>query len=62
MSMLMIKCPETGRWVPTGYSAADQKDFETKEYPVNKFLCRECGWSHTWTRTDVLLLEAQEQS
>jgi endogenous inhibitor of DNA gyrase (YacG/DUF329 family) len=51
----MIKCPITGKAVPTGFGA-DQQSFESSSYSQNTFgPCPACGKMHTWDKKDAWL-------
>ncbi len=55
MPRVMIKCPKTGKPVPTGMGA-DQKSFESGCFRDNSFgPCPECGQRHIWQKDDAFL-------
>ena len=54
MGQIVIKCPVTGRLVPTGMGA-DKSSFEASSYEGNSFQCPECGNMHTWDKKDAQL-------
>jgi len=56
MPMLMIKCPSTGKHVPTG-NFMDAAAFQD---PTNVFFrdyvhCPHCGQTHIWDKADAWL-------
>ena len=53
MPVLMIKCPKTGKEVPTGV-AMDQMSFRTAKLSNNSVGCPHCGGSHVWGKKDVI--------
>lgn len=55
MAALMIRCPTTGKPVPTGM-AADKESFKTMNYDNNSVQCPHCKQPHTWSKKDVLSL------
>ncbi|MGH6890181.1 MAG: hypothetical protein ACREHF_13470 [Rhizomicrobium sp.] len=52
MPMVMIKCPKTGKEVPTGI-AMDKKSFESSEMANNKLHCPHCKEMHVWNKADA---------
>lgn len=54
MASVMIKCPKTGKLVPTGISM-DKKSFETAKLENNAVGCPACGGNHTWSKKDAVL-------
>jgi endogenous inhibitor of DNA gyrase (YacG/DUF329 family) len=57
MSTVMIKCPETGKAVSTGF-AMDKRTFENATMSNNSVHCPACGKDHTWEKKDAWLEEA----
>lgn len=54
MPMLMIKCPKTGKPVPTGINMP-QESLDSSTLESNTIgRCPACGESHTWGKRDVL--------
>jgi hypothetical protein len=58
MGRVIIQCPRTGKWVPTGFEM-NQHGFEVarerlKENPLE---CPECGETHYWDMTEAFLEE-----
>ena len=47
MGTLMIKCPETGREIPTGY-AADAESFRHMPVFFARSFCPLCRAEHEW--------------
>jgi endogenous inhibitor of DNA gyrase (YacG/DUF329 family) len=56
MPAIMIKCPNTGKAVPTGM-AADEKTWQdpTNIFRRNSFRCPACQQKHTWDKKDAFL-------
>lgn len=56
MGRIVIKCPNTGKTVPTGMGA-DKKSFESSTYGSNTMHCSACGGFHTWSKEDAWVEE-----
>ena len=57
MGMVMIKCPKTGKPVPTGFGM-DKGSFESSTLTNNTVSpCPACGGKHTWSKKDGWLQE-----
>ena len=57
MPNIMIKCPVTGKAVPTDM-AMDKKSFESVTLKNNTLVnCPVCGQNHTWSKEDSFLGE-----
>lgn len=54
MPMVMIKCPKTGKDVPTGI-AMDKKSFDTSQMSGNRLRCPHCGDTHVWNKSDAYI-------
>jgi len=56
MPMIMIKCPATGKDIPTEM-AMDKASFEnpTNQMAGNKVGCPHCKTLHTWDKKDAFL-------
>lgn len=55
MGMVMIKCPTTGKPVPTGIGM-DKGSFEGSSLTDNTVAsCPHCGADHTWSKSDAYL-------
>lgn len=56
MAMLMIKCPKTGKPVPTGMDMPVEQVKSGQIQLENNSVgpCPECGETHTWSGKDVL--------
>lgn len=54
MAMIMIKCPSTGKAVPTGMGT-DRESFESSSYSGNSVQCPHCNQMHTWSKADAYL-------
>jgi hypothetical protein len=59
MGEAMIKCPITGKYVPTGISL-DRATFESIEMSHNSSTCPACGGVHQWDKKDVHWIEPLE--
>jgi hypothetical protein len=60
MGMVMIKCPITGRDVPTGI-VLSPSEFERATLEGNVVRCPECGRIHSWTRADARLDDNEQR-
>ena len=47
MGMIMIRCPQTGRVVPTGIEA-DRERFRSSTVFFARTLCSVCNTNHEW--------------
>ena len=58
MSMIMIRCPNTGREAPTGIETdpASYRALPNKEMVLK---CPVCGQDHTWTLREAWLSGAE---
>lgn len=56
MARIMIKCPKTGKMVPTGMGT-DRESFETSTFRDNAVQCAACGETHLWQGQDAVLDE-----
>lgn len=56
MAHIVIKCPNTGKPVPTGVDM-DKKGFESAQLSGNSFQCPACGNMHTWDKKDAWVQE-----
>jgi hypothetical protein len=54
MSILLIKCPHTGRPVPTGIEV-DADSFAALPDVLSYLTCPECGLSHAWWTREAWL-------
>ena len=54
MSLILIKCPDTGRAVSTGIEM-DRDTFESLPKVGARTKCSACGGTHTWTKDDAWL-------
>jgi hypothetical protein len=53
MPRIMIKCPKTGKAVPTGV-ILEEVAFEAALLPNSSFgPCPECGEMHSWSKEDA---------
>lgn len=53
MGMLMIRCPKTGKPVPTGFGM-DKQSFASPSVVLenNSVTCPHCGGTHVWSKKD----------
>ncbi|HEY8082783.1 MAG TPA: hypothetical protein VIE64_04400 [Solirubrobacterales bacterium] len=57
MANVMIKCPNTGKLVPTGI-AMDAQSFASAQLSNNGLgNCPACGGGHVWSKKDAQLEE-----
>jgi hypothetical protein len=58
MTVLKVRCPETGREVSTGIDV-DAKSFASfpDKLPISK--CPVCGLDHVWLKCDARFVEAR---
>jgi hypothetical protein len=54
MRTILIKCPETGRWVSTGIDI-DPGAFTRLPDVVATMRCSACGREHAWSKTDAMI-------
>jgi len=54
MPMVKIKCPKTGRDVPTGI-VMDLETFQSVTFTNNSVSCPYCGEAHVWSKPDAFL-------
>ncbi|MCC6651283.1 MAG: hypothetical protein IT348_09075 [Candidatus Eisenbacteria bacterium] len=54
MPMVKIKCPKTGRDVPTGI-VMDLDTFQSVTFTNNSVSCPYCGEAHVWSKPDAFL-------
>lgn len=52
MANIVLKCPNTKKWVPTGFGAASQAQFQSTSYVNCSFNCSACGKMHSWSSGD----------
>ena len=50
MGAVTIRCPRTGKQVPTGLEI-DQATWETLPVVPSRMTCRACGAVHVWSKT-----------
>ena len=58
MATVMIRCPETGKALPTDL-VMTKSQFETSTLENNTVNCPHCGQNHTWSKDDVWLEAGQ---
>jgi hypothetical protein len=58
MGIVMIKCPRTGRDIPTGI-VADRAAFNAAPVFFARVHCRLCGTEHEWFAGDAWVCEAE---
>lgn len=57
MGQVLIKCPKTGKPLPTGF-AMDQVSFDSSTLTNNTVgPCPHCGENHTWSKSDAWLVD-----
>lgn len=54
MAMIMIKCLQTGKDIPTGFGTTEE-GYRTSEYVQCQTQCPVCGQVHTWDKKDTFL-------
>lgn len=54
MSMIMIRCPETGREISTGIECEDD-DFRKLPFVITQTICLSCGREHSWSKSETWL-------
>lgn len=60
MGTVLIRCPTTEAYVPTGVSMDFATFFET-DIGARELLCPDCGKLHRWARQDAWLKEQRER-
>jgi hypothetical protein len=50
MGAVTIRCPRTGRQVPTGLEI-DQATWESLPVVLSRMTCPACGAEHVWSKT-----------
>jgi hypothetical protein len=61
MAAVMIRCPRTGRSVPTGIET-EPEDFKRFPHVDSRLTCRACGREHVWTAAEAFLASDTEQT
>jgi hypothetical protein len=61
MSMVMIKCPQTGRGIPTGIKA-DRERFRRSAVFFARTYCSICRADHEWFAKDAWVYEPELES
>jgi hypothetical protein len=56
MGIVMVKCPATGRAIPTGLQA-ERSDFETAPVFFSRVFCPICNTRHEWFAKDAWVRE-----
>jgi hypothetical protein len=59
MGVVMIKCPETGRAIPTGMKANREK-FRSSPVFFGRTFCSICEASHEWFARETWVHEPRE--
>jgi hypothetical protein len=54
MNTVMIKCPQTGRWVSTGIDVTPD-GFAKMPAVASKMHCPACGRDHSWSKKDAMI-------
>ena len=60
MGVVMIKCPETGRAIPTGMKA-DRESFRCSPVFFARTYCLICEASHEWFAREAWVHEPEEK-
>ncbi|MBN8957120.1 MAG: hypothetical protein J0H17_11215 [Rhizobiales bacterium] len=58
MSVIMIRCPETGSEISTGIECEDD-DFKKLPFVITQTACPSCGREHSWSKSDAWLIQDQ---
>ncbi len=59
MPSIMIKCPKTGKALPTGISMPKESfDDPTNVFTNNSTQCPHCGQMHVWNKSDAFVAAA----
>jgi hypothetical protein len=61
MSMIMIRCPETGSEISTGIECEDA-DFRSLPFVITQTTCPSCGREHSWSKSDAWLNDGTSDS
>ena len=61
MSSLMIKCPTTGKEIPTGIDT-DQFSLKLTEDVVSSTFCPHCSQAHEWRKHEAWLAESNAEN
>jgi hypothetical protein len=56
MGQVVIECPKTGQWIPTGIDMP-RESFEASSFDNNTIQCSACGESHTWSKADAKVVD-----
>ncbi len=59
MGTILIRCPATEAYIPTGVTMDYATFFET-ELGDRQLICPDCGAVHHWTRNDAWLKQRPE--
>jgi hypothetical protein len=60
MGMIMIRCPQTGRVVPTGIEA-DRERFRSSTVFFARTLCSVCNTNHEWFAKEAWVCEPRAE-
>jgi hypothetical protein len=58
MGMVMVKCPQTGRAIPTGIRI-DHDSFQRRPVFYSRTHCPTCRTDHTWFAQDAWVHESR---
>jgi len=61
MSVIMIRCPETGSEISTGIECEDD-DFRSLPFVITQTTCPSCGREHSWSKSDAWLNDGTSDS
>lgn len=53
MPPVLVSCPVTGEFVPTGMNVVSLEELDADEYLV--IACSQCGRDHVWTPGEAVL-------
>jgi hypothetical protein len=60
MGTVMVRCPQTGRDIPTGM-VADRESFEATPVFFARVLCPICRTQHEWFAQEAWVCEAEPE-
>ena len=61
MSVLMVRCPETGQHISTGIEI-DARNFASLPDKLPGLSCSLCGHDHVWLKCDAQLSEDRREA
>jgi hypothetical protein len=57
MSMIMIRCPETGAEISTEIEC-DGESFKKLPFLITQIMCPRCGREHSWSKSEAWLSQS----